>query len=168
MGINNSGRIDVYFEFAWQNPTEYLAVIEADSDLVLRGTGRAVANPTEFHGGHGKLDLWAQLSLATLSGGYAMYGGLVPIKGVYANSGPEIFGGGTDVTPADFSDMYHLPYDSYVYVDAFDWVLFSVHFWVNYDVDHGQVILDFSSSDNFIMCPSVQVDLLTPPPVAVA
>jgi hypothetical protein len=46
--------------------------------------------------------------------------------------------------------------------------LFMVHFQAQYVVeDQGWVEMDFESSGGFIKCHGVQLELLTPPPVAV-
>jgi len=164
MGIDSSGQVDLYFGFVWQNPTEYLAVLKAESDLVLKGTGDAEAQSTFFFGGHAYADPHAELVLSTLSGGFPFHGAKTDIPTVYAHADSGL--GGVPVkSHRDFSGIYHVTFDSQLEVDAFDWAFFIVHFWAVYDVHHGKVTLDFSSSNNSIMCPSVQMDFLTPPPV---
>jgi hypothetical protein len=159
---NNFGEVDVSFLFGWQNPTDFFAIINAECDLVLKGTGHAEVDPTYWHGGHAILNLWGQLILGT-SQNPSFKGPIVAINTTLnLDSGPGIGGGGKITKDADFSGMVHLSYDSAIQVDPFDTVVLLVKFFAQYDVDHGQVIMDFSSSDNSIMCPSVQVDLLTP------
>jgi hypothetical protein len=162
---NNIGNqeVDVSFLFGWQNPTDFFAIVSAECDLVLKGTGHAEADPTYWHGGHARLNLFGQLILATTPIP-SVPGPILTINtSLNLDSGPGIGGGGSITNNADFSGMFHLSNDNQILVDPFDTVTLLVRFFAQYDVDHGQVILDFSSSDNSIMCPSVQVDLLTPP-----
>src|SRR5262249_20247541 len=65
MGYDQNGEVDVFFLFGWQNPSNSQAIISAESDLVLKGIGRAEATPSTLHGAHANLTLCGQLNLGT-------------------------------------------------------------------------------------------------------
>jgi hypothetical protein len=67
-----------------------------------------------------------------------------------------------------FADTYHLSISWPILVPAGLGVSFAVNFHVEYSIDNGRVGFDFDSPGRFIMCPGVQMDLLTAPQVTVA
>jgi hypothetical protein len=154
-GTNGEGTVEVYFWFAWQNPSQDPAVLSSEADLVLQGTCKAVGNSHPFVSGGATLDLNAEL---------VAYMGIDPISGPpihikYLTNDPP--------NTAAFSDTFHLPGPWAISVPGGSLVLFAVHFWIFYTVYNGSVSFDFESAGS-IMCPSVEIDLRTPAPVAVA
>jgi hypothetical protein len=163
MGNNQSGQVDVYFQFGWQNPSNSSIVITAQCALVLQGIGRAQVTPTYLHGGHARIKLVGQLDVT--SGELLCPGPQITIdesKNVNLDSGPEIGGGGGIANSEPYSGRFDLRNDAQILVDAFDNVMVSAHFWAHYDVDHGQVVVNFSASDNSILCPGVVLTQFTP------
>jgi hypothetical protein len=168
MGYDQNGEVDVFFLFGWQNPSNSQAIISAECDLVLKGIGRAEATPTYLHGAHAKLNLFGQLNLGT-SKLPCVPGPIITIDNsalVNLDTPPEALGGGKIGGNAPYSGRFDLRNDARIMVDPFENVVLSVKFFAKYDVDHGQVVLNFSASDNSIMCPGVLIDLLTPPAMA--
>jgi hypothetical protein len=151
-GTDGSGVEEVYFWFAWRNPSVNLAVLGAECDLALQGTCRVHGNSHFLFSGDASLDLYAEL---------------IAYTGIYPNSGPPVeikFLGAPPDNSAFICDTYHVPGPDAISVSGGSLVLFAVHFWVYYDVYNGLASFDFESP-GFILCPSVQLELLTPPPV---
>jgi hypothetical protein len=65
-------------------------------------------------------------------------------------------------TSGGISGVYHVSTGSGIAVPAGKLALFAVHFLANYDVFDGVVFFDFDSPGQIMLCPSVQLDLLTP------
>jgi hypothetical protein len=166
MGYSRSGQVDVWFQFGWQNPSNSSIVITAECALVLKGIGRAQVAPAPFHGGHARLNLFGQLDVT--SGQLLCPGPQITIDNspfVNLDSGPTMGGGGDIGNHEPYSGRFDLRNDAQILVDACDNVVVSAHFWATYDVDYGQVVLNFSASDNSIMCPGALINLLSPLPV---
>jgi hypothetical protein len=152
-GTNGDGNVDVYFWFAWQNPSQDFAVLNAESDLVIQGTCRTVAHSYLIIEGVVRLDFFAEL---------VAYTGIAPISGGFVRVGFRQSGWPGD-PPVPISGTFHLPGPSGgISVSGGSLVLFAVHFLVHYEVYNGVASYDFESP-GFILCPSVQLELLTPP-----
>lgn len=165
-GTNGSGTVEVYFWFAWRNPSQDIAlVIDAKSDLILQGTCRVHGNSHVIFFGDVSLDMHAEL---------VAYTGIDPISGasvqiesfrVLGRPRPPLLGTGPDTASAAISDTYHLSGLPNISVNGGSLVLFAVHFWAHYSVYNGSVSFDFESP-GFILCPSVQLEIITPSPIA--
>jgi hypothetical protein len=161
------GTIDVYFWFFWRNPTQYLAVLGAESDLVLHGTCKVYAEADVFWGGDSHIILRSDLTV--YADGNIIPGGDNPINSIEAHGVALILPWGhDDRNSLPLSDTFHVVGPSEVFVPGGSLALFAVHFAADYGDSYGQVQLDFESAGGSILCPSVQVNLLTAPPVAVA
>jgi hypothetical protein len=161
----DGGKIDVGFWFAWQNPSEYLAVLNAQSDLVVQGSCEAIGNPELLWHGESKINL--SIELAVFQAG-KVGTGFTNIKWLDAKGSAEIFLGGYGTDSAVLSDVYQLGPMANIFVEQ-PLVLFFVHFLAEYSIRDGSVDLDFGKQqDHFIMCPGVQIELLTAPAGAAA
>jgi hypothetical protein len=186
----NSGSDDTRFVFyyLWANESEYAAVINAASSLVLNGACEADAAPGIFSGDSADLNMNASLTAMRWSGW-----GTDPVTGasndqtVYPDyqqtqrqtiaalhaHGGHIFGGqGVDTRSFTFE-----PFDlseKLIIVPGRAVTVFEITLQLSYSFDDGGNISDlvaanFADNGNAVFCPFVQVELLTAPPnVAVA
>jgi hypothetical protein len=165
---NGNETIDVGFWFAWENPSEYLAVLNAESDLFYQGFCRAVGNPDVFWYGESWIDLYVDFKVFV--GGAVVYeSGFTEIaRRIYGKGGAEIVLGGFGIDSLGISGSNHLA-TSNISVDGRQLVLFFLHFEAEYNIRNGSIDIDFDKEqDHFIMCPGVQIELLTAPPGAAA
>lgn len=162
---HSDGEDDIYvsFWFYWQNPSEYLAVLNAESDLLVQGWCQAVGSEQFLWGGDAVIDLSAKLFVYV--GGARIESSRVPIKTLGAQGGDEILYWGTHTDSEGISGTYHMSCSN-ISVPAGEQVLFSVQFHAAYNLRHGSIDLDFDTDQNkSIMCPGLLINLLTAPPV---
>jgi hypothetical protein len=156
-GTDGRGSVDVGFWFSWQNPSQRTAVLNADTDLILQGLCEADADPpaSPFFHRTTYVDLRAQLNIYV--GAALLQSAVASIGGARATSNWAHV-----LDPEVISSTEHLSRGP-IEVPAGAGALFMVHFWAAYTVDDlGRVILDFESSGGIIMCPAVQLEVLTP------
>ncbi len=156
------------FYFAWQNPSDYLAVINCTADVVASGECLVDANPGFLFGGSASLHLRAELTVFV--GNTEIYwqqGQTHEIVSLSADGG-NIFGLGPVVTRT-ISDTSHLSCN-YIEVQGNQLVVFEVAFVAEYSIDDGNVVLNFGNSNPGyqVLCPALNIDLLTQPDMAVA
>jgi len=156
----SSTTVKVSFFFAWQNPSNYEAVINCAADLQCSGTAHVFANggdiPLEGLSGTADLTLSARLNVFL---GETERDASVPVSylSAYAHFLDDV------EERKNILDIFHLA-QAFVLVQPTQIVVFEVAFVAVYDIDSGFIDFDFSS-DIFarIMCPALQIDLLTAP-----
>jgi hypothetical protein len=157
--------VTLSFYFAWQNPSNYLAVINCDSDLLANGVIQAGAQPGLLLPGSSDLTLLAELTVFLGATAISWQGNQrVEIIDVSASGGHGIIRLG-DVETRAISGGYHLSCND-IEVQPNQIVVFEVAFVANYWIDlGGNIVLDFHfDPGNYeIMCPALNIDLLTSP-----
>jgi hypothetical protein len=157
--------VKLSFYFAWQNPVNYVAVINCDTDLVVNGVCQARADPGFFLPGSAWLGLWAELNVYLGETEINWQAGqLSQIAGISAEGGWGPFGDG-DLESKNISDTYHLSCSD-ILVQGDQVVIFEVSCVASYWIDEGGDIVldfDFDPANYQIMCPALNIDLLTPP-----
>jgi hypothetical protein len=156
-GIDGRGSVDVGFWFSWQNPSQRIAVLKIDTDLIVQGLCEAHADPPASPWFHRTtyVDLSAQLNIYV--GGAILQSEVASIGGAKATAD-----WGNVIDAEVISSTEHLSRGP-IEVDAGAGALFMIHFWADYTVDDlGRVILDFESSGGIIKCPVVQLEVLSP------
>jgi len=153
----------VRFYFFWQNQTDFLAVINVDSDLAAVGVAQGSAYPGFFVPGTCDLNLDATLTvyLGDTEISYQSTETAV-IDSIHVTGGYDIFLPDGGFQSDDISGSFHLSCTN-IEVEANQTVVFQVEFEATYTIsDGGSVVLDFDFEDNSIVCPGVTVELLTP------
>jgi hypothetical protein len=177
------------FYFLWQNPSEFAAVVNVKTSLVLNGFCQVIAASGFFSGHANFLDLRARLDLLR-NGGW----GTDPTTGVSNNqtlfpSQPiqrikllQAKGGDLLSQLSGDWDEDHQPFTfepfplsrDLIVIPAAASILFEVSLDVSYSIEDGgafdDVIIDFASDDfdRRVICPMVALELLTPPAVLTA
>jgi hypothetical protein len=162
----SSGTAKLSFYFAWQNPTNYLAVINCDADIVVNGTCMVDANPGFFSGGSASLDLWAELNVYLGETEINWQAGQKAQVASLSADGGNIFVGIGPVVTQTISDTNHLSC-SEIEVQGDELVVFEVALVASISIDSGNVEMSFDTP-NEIMCPALNVDLLTSPSITAA
>ena len=155
--------VSTRFLFAWQNDSGYVAVINANADIVYRGIIQAMSDPGFILGGSASLYLYARLSVHI--GGQTLYGIDQLIDKVDTDTRGALLGGtvGGDIDQRYVYDTTNLSYPEFI-VEENELVVFAVVFWAKYSIDDGSVMLDFASSqDYFVACNQLIVGLLSRP-----
>jgi len=154
----------VRFYFFWQNPSEYVAVINANSDLAAQGVIQANATPGLFTGG--KCTLTLEATLKVFVGGAEISSQGTPEVGIdtiSADGGSELLMDDGNFASHNVSGALNHLSVSNIQVDAGQMVLFEVALQALYSVSDGSITLDFSYGDYYAMCPGLTIELLTPP-----
>jgi hypothetical protein len=151
------------FYFAWQNPSNYVAVIHTNADLFVQGFLQANAMPGLFFGGDTSVNVFAESKVHL--GGFEItgqYGQTNQIATLNASGGIEVFGGGGDFKNAAISGAYNVSVNSNIDVDGDEIVVFEVSLVVACTIDNGHILAEFSDQGS-VTCPGVIVELLSPP-----
>jgi hypothetical protein len=154
--------VKLSFYFAWQNPINYVAVINCNTELVANGICQARADPGLFLPGSASLELYAELNIYL--GETGKQGQSAQITSILAEGGWGPFGSG-DLESRDVSGTFALSCND-ILVQGDELVIFEVSCVPSYWIDSGGDIVldfDFAPSDFKIMCPALNIDLLTPP-----
>lgn len=149
------------FFFGWKNQSDYKAVINAKSDLLIRGICEAAAVSGVV------LDSASSL---TLDVGFKIYMGSFWIQGPsrqLLSLSPEAwdpFGLGTweDKESKSLDTVEHVSLSN-ILVDDNQLVIFQVSLTATYWTDGGWISVDFATQNRSVTCPSLVVELLTPP-----
>jgi len=172
----NSDSTEFIFFFVWTNESPYAAVVNVSSSVALSGYCEESTVGGFFSGNSSFLDISAELTLwewwedppqQILAGNPSqvldidVQGG--GIFGQHGKSEKQNF----DLNSYDFS------YNNMFFIPGSSTAVFQVSLNVRYTVDDsssdGNVTADFSTDPNyFVLCPSVQLEVLTPPPGASA
>ncbi|GKS65364.1 hypothetical protein YTPLAS72_26680 [Nitrospira sp.] len=152
---------NVNFYFAWQNPSNFLAVINCSADLITNGLCGAWATPGFLFGGTASITVRAELTV--FAGPIKISWQQDQTKQLESLSahGGGIFGFG-DVLSSTISDTAHLSCKN-IEVQGNQLIVFDVALTAEYSIDDGNVSIDFASGSQEIVCPGVTVELLTPP-----
>ncbi len=159
---NTDGRsAKISFYFAWQNPIDFLAVLNCSADVIVNGHVRNTAEDGIFSGGTAKVKLRTELNIfigqLTIS---FQQGQKANIDTISAEGG-GIFDVGA-VGDRDVSASTHLS-ASNIQVEGARIAVFEVAFIADYSIDDGSIDIDFASGDRSVIVPALNIELLTPP-----
>jgi hypothetical protein len=161
---DGAGEVDATFWFYWTNQTGNLAVVySTDVDLVVNGFYEAKGNPGLFWGGESWINLLDALVVYQEKPGTQGLTTGFNLRGAHAD-GPDLWHAyRPGIDPEYLSSTFHLSYSS-IFVPAGDFVLFGVTFKAQYGIRNGGIYLDFGKDQSkFILCPGMQLTLLTLP-----
>jgi hypothetical protein len=158
---DTSGSARVSFYFAWQNPTDYLAVINCSADLMANGHVANTADDGFFSGGSATVKLRTELNVFVgaleISWQPTQKSDIDTIKAW----GSSFFDPG-GIGDRDVSATSHLSCNS-IEVQGDQIVVFEVAFVADYSIDDGSIDIDFAGGDKSVLCPVLNIELLTPP-----
>ena len=159
-------RVVVNFYFAWQNNSDFLAVINASTNLIANGLIEDTAEPGWFFPGSAWISLWAQLTVFLGSTTINYQGTQLKQMGqVLTEAGfSEIASPGT-INSQDIAGTFALSCAD-IQVQPGQIVVFEVACLAEWWIDEGGSItveFDFDPAGQQLMCPALQVDLLTAP-----
>ena len=152
------------FYFFWQNTSDYLAVLNATTELSALGIIYANANAGWFiTNGNSGLSCSGSFNVYVGSADYptgifGLEGGNVEAKGGWV----PVFGS-EDKELSTVDGQLNSLSISNIEVDSGEFAVLVVEFSAEYVVYNGFVKLDFESGNNAIICPGVNLELLTPP-----
>lgn len=155
----------VKFFFAWQNPSDYLAVINCDTNLLINGVVQATAEQGWLTPGSAFVELRAKLTVYIGSTTINYQGSQQQqMASVYAEGGYALFGGSGDIKSENVFGAYNLSCSN-IYVDGNQLVVFEVACRANWWIDGGSIVLafDFDPARRWVACPVLNVELLTEP-----
>ena len=158
-----SKRVSVRFFFAWENPNDYLSVINIRAGIIARGQCRVSAYPGVILGGWSSLFLTTQLR-AHLSG--AVIGGNEQeqkITSLWADTWGSIVGGDKSSDLEDIFSEKNLAIET-ILVEARQMVIIDVKLLALYYIDNGRVDLTFVRDHPYVACPAVTIEVLSAPP----
>jgi len=151
----------VSFYFLWQNPTNYLAVLNGATTLSANGAVGLDAQPGFLSGGSASLELHAELNVfvgnVEISWQQTQKSDIVSLSA----DGGNVLGLG-DVVNRMISSASDLRCNS-IEAAGDQVIVFEVALVANYAIDDGQISVDFTS-DLALLCPVLNIELLTPPP----
>jgi hypothetical protein len=155
----SSARISFYF--AWTNPIDFLAVINCSADLMANGHVKNTADDGIFTGGSATVKLRTELNVFVGQFEIAwQQSQKADIDTIHAE-GSGIFDVGA-VGDQDIAASTHLSCDT-IEVQGDQTVVFEVAFVADYSIDDGSINVDFASGDRSVVCPALNIELLTPP-----
>lgn len=156
----------VKFFFAWQNPSDYLAVINCETNLLINGIIEATAEQGWLAAGGAFVELTAQLTVYVGSSIPINYQGteLQRMASVSAEGGSALFGGSGDVESENVFGAYNLSCSD-ISVEGDQVVVFEVACTADGWIDGGSIVLAFDSdlARRWVACPVLNVELLTEP-----
>jgi hypothetical protein len=155
----SSARISFYF--AWQNPIDFLAVINCSADVMANGHVKNLADDGIFTGGSATVKLRTELNvfLGQLAISWQQTQ-KADIDTIHAE-GSGIFDVGA-LGDRDVSASTHLSCNT-IEVQGDQIVVVEVAFVADYSIDDGSIDIDFASGDRAVICPALNIELLTPP-----
>jgi hypothetical protein len=161
-----NGNVVVNFYFAWQNKSDYLAVINCSTALLLNGIIEATADPGWLEPGSASLDLWATLTVFAGSTPITWQSNQQKHMGqVYTEAGWSGFGSPGTIEAENIFGSYALSCND-IQVQSNQIVVFEVACSAKWWIDLGGSIVldfDFDPAGYRVACPALQVDLLTAP-----
>jgi hypothetical protein len=156
----------VNFYFAWQNNSDFLAVINCSTNLIANGIIEDTAEPGWFFPGSAWISLWAQLSVFLGSTTINYQGTQQKQMGqVYTEAGYSEIGSPGTINSQDINGTFALSCAD-IQVQPGQIVVFEVACLATWWIDFGgsiTVSFDFDPAGRQLMCPALQVDLLTAP-----
>ena len=160
------GSVVVNFYFAWQNNSDFLAVINCSTNLIANGLIEDTADPGWFFPGSAWLSLWAQLTVF-LGATTINYQGTQrkQMGQVLTEAGYSEIGSPGTINSQDVVGSFALSCSD-IQVQPGQIVVFEVACRAEWWIDLGGSItlsFDFDPAGRQLMCPALQVDLLTAP-----
>jgi len=156
----------VKFFFAWQNNSDFLAVINCRTDLIANGLIIDTAEPGWFFPGSAWIETWARLTVYLGSTTINYQGTQQKQMGqVFTEAGYSEIGSPGTINSDDIVGTFGLSCSN-ISVDPGRIVVFEVACSADWWIDFGgSITVDFNSNPagRQLMCPSLQVDLLTAP-----
>jgi hypothetical protein len=156
--------VSAKFFFAWQNPFDYLTVINVNADLAVRGQCTLSASPGLIFGGSSNLFLTTQLKVhmsGTAIGGHDQERKLTSFS---VDTWGSLWGGDPASSTEDVFSTVNLAYNQIV-VDAGQLVIVEVAMIADYWLDDGAVELIFARDPPYVSCPGVTIEILSAPAV---
>ena len=159
-------RIVVNFYFAWQNNSDFLAVINCSTNLIANGLIEDTADPGYLFPGSAWLSLWAQLTVF-LGATTINYQGTqqTQMGSVFTEASYSEIGSPGTINGQDVVGSFALSCND-IQVQPGQIVVFEVACLADWWIDEGGSItlsFDFDPAGRQLMCPALQVDLLTAP-----
>jgi hypothetical protein len=156
----------VNFYFAWQNTSDYLAVINCSTNLIANGLIEDTADPGWFFPGSASLSLSARLTVF-LGATKINYQGtqFKQMGSVFTEAGYSEIGSPGTISGQDVIGSFALSCSD-IQVQPGQIVVFEVACIADWWIDEGgsiTVSFDFDPAGRQLMCPALQVDLLTAP-----
>jgi hypothetical protein len=159
---NTDGRsAKISFYFAWQNPIDFLAVLNCSADVIVNGHVRNTADDGIFTGGTATVRLRTELNVFVGPVVISFQQGQKANIDTITAEGGGIFDVGA-VGDRDVSASTHLS-ASNIQVEGSRTVVFEVAFVADYSIDDGSIDIDFASGDRSVIVPALNIELLTPP-----
>jgi hypothetical protein len=159
-------RVVVKFFFAWQNNSDFLAVINCSTDLIANGLIIDTAEPGWLFPGSAWIETWARLTVYMGSTTINYQGSQAKQIGqVYTEAGYSEFGAPGSINSKDIVGTFGLSCSN-IAVDPGRIVVFEVACSADWWIDFGgSITVDFNSNvaGRQLVCPSLQVELLTAP-----
>lgn len=155
----------VKFFFAWQNNSDFLAVIDCSTDLIANGVIQDTAEPGWLFPGSAWLSLWSQLTVFLGTTTINYQGTQQQQMGqVYTEAGYSITGAPGTINSKDINGTFALSCAN-IQVQPGQIVVFEVACLATWWIDDGSITVsfDFDPADRKLLCPSLNVDLLTAP-----
>ncbi|WP_395022716.1 hypothetical protein [Dongia sp.] len=156
----------VKFFFAWQNNSDFLAVINCSTSLIANGLLIDTAEPGWLFPGSAWIEAWARLTVYMGTTTINYQGSQQKQMGqVYTEAGYSEFGAPGSINSVDLVGSFDLS-ASNIAVDPGRIVVFEVACSADWWIDFGgSITLDFNSNvaARQLLCPSLQVELLTAP-----
>jgi hypothetical protein len=154
-----SARISFYF--AWTNPIDFLAVINCSADVMANGHVKNLADDGIFTGGTARVKLRTELNVFVGQFEISWQQTQKADIDTISAEGGGIFDVGA-VGDRDVSASTHLSCNT-IEVQGSQTVVFEVAFVADYSIDDGSIDIDFASGDRAVVCPALNIELLTPP-----
>jgi len=159
---NTDGRTaKISFYFSWQNPIDFLAVLNCSADVIANGHVKNLADDGIFTGGSATVKLRTELTVFVGPLTIAFQQGQRANIDTITAEGGGIFDVGA-VGDRDVSATTHLSATN-IQVEGSRIVFFEVAFVADYSIDDGSIDIDFASGDRSVVCPALNIELLTPP-----
>jgi hypothetical protein len=156
----------VKFFFAWQNNSDFLAVINCSTSLIANGLLIDTAEPGWLFPGSAWIESWARLTVYLGSTTINYQGSQQKQIGqVYTEAGYSEFGAPGSINSVDITGSFDLSCSN-IAVDPGRIVVFEVACSADWWIDFGgSITVDFNSNvaGRQLVCPSLQVELLTAP-----
>jgi hypothetical protein len=156
----------VKFFFSWQNNSDYLAVINCSTSLIANGLIIDTAEPGWLFPGSAWIETWARLTVYLGTTTINYQGTQQKQMGqVYTEAGYSEIGSPGTINSDDIVGSFALSCSN-IAVDPGQIVFFEVACSADWWIDlGGSITLDFNSNPagRQLVCPSLQVDLLTAP-----
>jgi hypothetical protein len=156
----------VNFYFAWQNRSDFLAVINCSTSLMPNGLIEVTADPGWLFPGSAWLELRAALTVFH-GGSVINYQGTQQrqIGSVYTAAGWSGWGSPGTIESQDIFGSYPLSCAD-IPVDPGQFAIFEVACIADWWIDEGGSMtldFDFDPAGYQVLCPALQIDLLTAP-----